>query len=94
MLSRTTWLTALLAAADLVVGIALNLDDPSSSSSCSLCLLCCAAADIQSQDSVKAAAKAVATNLMTFYTGDQPGGTPGILPQPYYWWEAGAMFGR
>lgn len=30
---------------------------------------------------------------MTYYTGDQLGGTPGLLPQPYYRWEAGGMFG-
>jgi mannan endo-1,6-alpha-mannosidase len=30
---------------------------------------------------------------MQSYTGNQAGGIPGILPQPYYWWEAGAMFG-
>jgi mannan endo-1,6-alpha-mannosidase len=31
---------------------------------------------------------------MAWYSGDQPGGTPGILPGPYYWWEAGGMFGH
>ena len=35
--------------------------------------------------------------MLTWYTGDQPGGTVGILPTspspPYYWWEAGAMWG-
>ncbi|KAI4123764.1 MAG: hypothetical protein LQ338_005113 [Usnochroma carphineum] len=30
---------------------------------------------------------------MTFYNGNQPGGVPGNLPAPYYWWECGAMFG-
>lgn len=45
------------------------------------------------QDSVKAAASAVAAEMMTYYTGNEPGGTPGILPEPYYWWEAGAMMG-
>jgi mannan endo-1,6-alpha-mannosidase len=30
---------------------------------------------------------------MTFYNGNQSGQTPGYLPSPYYWWEAGAMFG-
>jgi mannan endo-1,6-alpha-mannosidase len=29
---------------------------------------------------------------MTYYTGNETGGTPGNLPAPYYWWEAGAMF--
>ena len=45
-------------------------------------------------DSFKAAAKQCAYNMMTFYTGNQTGQVPGLLPQPYYWWEAGAMFGQ
>ncbi|EME80593.1 glycoside hydrolase family 76 protein [Pseudocercospora fijiensis CIRAD86] len=49
--------------------------------------------DVTSTDSVKAAASTVAGRMMDWYTGNQPGGTPGILPQPYYWWEAGAMMG-
>lgn len=31
--------------------------------------------------------------MMTYYTGNRTGDTPGNLPDPYYWWEAGAMFG-
>lgn len=31
---------------------------------------------------------------MSYYTGNETGGTPGNLPSPYYWWEAGAMFGE
>jgi mannan endo-1,6-alpha-mannosidase len=38
--------------------------------------------------------------MMTYYTGNQPGQTPGLLTDPqkmnkdgYYWWESGAMFG-
>lgn len=31
-------------------------------------------------------------NLRSFYTGDRVGDTPGNLPDPYFWWEAGAMF--
>lgn len=42
--------------------------------------------------SIKKAAKQVATNMMTYYTGMNPGDNPGNLPDPYYWWEAGAMF--
>lgn len=30
---------------------------------------------------------------MSFYTGHRPGDTPGNLPDPYFWWECGAMFG-
>lgn len=43
--------------------------------------------------SVKAAASNVAYNMMKYYTGNNTGDVPGNLPQPYYWWEAGAMFG-
>lgn len=48
--------------------------------------------------SIKSAAKVVARNLMEYYKGDEPGQTVGILPGPpplgpYYWWQAGAMFG-
>lgn len=43
-------------------------------------------------DSIKQAAKALSMNLRAFYTGDRVGDTPGNLPDPYYWWEAGAMF--
>ncbi|KAK4227130.1 putative glycoside hydrolase [Podospora fimiseda] len=54
--------------------------------------------DFGSTDSIKAAAKTVAANLMGYYKGDQPGETPGILPGPpphgaYYWWEGGALWG-
>ncbi|KAJ4410633.1 hypothetical protein N0V82_009183 [Gnomoniopsis sp. IMI 355080] len=54
--------------------------------------------DLDSPDSIKTAAKAVASNLLTYYSGDEPGKTPGILPGPppngdYYWWEGGALWG-
>lgn len=48
--------------------------------------------DITSPDSIKSAAKTIAANLRSYYTGDRPGDVPGNLPQPYYWWECGAMF--
>jgi mannan endo-1,6-alpha-mannosidase len=48
--------------------------------------------DINSPDSIKAAAKTAAQGLRVWYTGDRPGDTPGNLPDPYYWWECGAMF--
>ncbi|KAJ2905678.1 putative glycoside hydrolase family 76 protein [Zalerion maritima] len=32
-------------------------------------------------------------DMMSYYHGDEPGGETGLLPDPYYWWEAGAMFG-
>lgn len=31
--------------------------------------------------------------MMTMYPGNKTGGIPGLLGDPYYWWEAGAMFG-
>ncbi|OAA55246.1 Mannan endo-1,6-alpha-mannosidase [Niveomyces insectorum RCEF 264] len=54
--------------------------------------------DLNSPESIKQAAKLVAANLLSYYHGDEPGHTPGILPGPppdgdYYWWEAGAMWG-
>ncbi|KAK3323303.1 putative dfg5 protein [Cercophora scortea] len=73
--------------------------------SASLALLGCVAhtqaalnVDLTSASSIKAAAKLVAANLLTYYHGDEPGGTPGILPGPppigdYYWWEGGALWG-
>lgn len=44
-------------------------------------------------DSVKQAAATIAKEMMAYYVGDQPGQAVGNLPDPYYWWEAGAMFG-
>ncbi|GKT46099.1 mannan endo-1,6-alpha-mannosidase DCW1 [Colletotrichum spaethianum] len=44
-------------------------------------------------ESIKSAAGTVAYGLVKYYTGNNTGDTPGNLPDPYYWWEAGAMFG-
>jgi mannan endo-1,6-alpha-mannosidase len=30
--------------------------------------------------------------MVGYYDGNKPGNIPGILPQPYYWWEGGALF--
>ena len=55
--------------------------------------------DTTSRDSVKAATGTLAYDMMTYYSGNQSGKVPGILPGPcqsidcYYWWEAGAMWG-
>ncbi|KAK1753376.1 glycosyl hydrolase family 76-domain-containing protein [Echria macrotheca] len=54
--------------------------------------------DLNSPDSIRTAAKTVARNLRAQYHGDEYGQTVGILPGPppigpYYWWQAGAMFG-
>ena len=44
-------------------------------------------------DSIKNTANTIANDMMSFYTGNHPGDIPGNLPAPYFWWEAGAMFG-
>ncbi|KAM3519992.1 hypothetical protein NHJ13051_007138 [Beauveria bassiana] len=49
--------------------------------------------DLTSEKSIKDTAKGLAQDMLSFYTGDKPGGTPGLLNPPYYWWEAGAMLG-
>ena len=49
--------------------------------------------DLSDPSSIEAAASTVAHSMMQWYTGNQTGGIPGILPAPYYWWEAGAVFG-
>ncbi|KAF2499198.1 mannan endo-1,6-alpha-mannosidase [Lophium mytilinum] len=49
--------------------------------------------DITNMDTVKKAASTIAKGMTSYYTGMNPGDVPGNLPQPYYWWEAGAMFG-
>ncbi|KAK1775946.1 glycosyl hydrolase family 76-domain-containing protein [Copromyces sp. CBS 386.78] len=54
--------------------------------------------DLNSPESIKRAASLVASDLLTYYHGSEPGQTPGILPGPppagdYYWWESGALWG-
>ena len=49
--------------------------------------------DLGSDDSIKSAASSIARQMMTAYVGNLTGQVPGLLPPPYYWWEAGAMFG-
>ncbi|EXJ79247.1 hypothetical protein A1O3_08748 [Capronia epimyces CBS 606.96] len=59
--------------------------------------------EVTSTASVESAASTVAYDMMTFYTGNQTGQVPGLLPgslscdpnndQVYCWWEAGAMWG-
>lgn len=49
--------------------------------------------DLSSDASIKQAASTIAHDMMTYYVGNQSGQVPGLLPPPYYWWEAGAMFG-
>jgi mannan endo-1,6-alpha-mannosidase len=47
--------------------------------------------DLSSTNSIKKAASTVAFDLMSYYTGNRTGDVPGNLPDPYYWWETGAM---
>ncbi|KAI0124283.1 family 76 glycosyl hydrolase [Xylariales sp. AK1849] len=49
--------------------------------------------DFDSDDSIKSAASTLAFGLLKYYTGNNTGDVPGNLPDPYFWWEAGAMFG-
>ena len=49
--------------------------------------------DLNSTQSIKDAASTVAYDMMTYYTGNRTGDVPGNLPDPYFWWIAGAMFG-
>ncbi|KAF2151021.1 glycoside hydrolase family 76 protein [Myriangium duriaei CBS 260.36] len=49
--------------------------------------------DVNDQNSIKQAASTAAYKMVSFYQGNVSGATPGLLPQPYYWWEAGGMFG-
>ena len=44
--------------------------------------------------SIKAAAATTAYGMMSYYKGNVTGMPQGLLPDPYYWWEAGAMFGQ
>lgn len=72
---------------------AIKLDVTSTGTSPTVQALSIAGAN-RSTDSIKGAARTVADGLMKFYTGNQTGQTPGLLPAPYYWWESGAMFGQ
>lgn len=43
-------------------------------------------------ESIKAAASTAAFEMVSHYYGNTSAGIPGLLGDPYYWWEAGAMF--
>ncbi|PGH02620.1 mannan endo-1,6-alpha-mannosidase [Blastomyces parvus] len=49
--------------------------------------------DVTNDDSIKDVARELAEGLRSYYNGDLPGNIPGNFPPPYFWWEAGAMFG-
>ncbi|KAH7149136.1 glycoside hydrolase [Dactylonectria estremocensis] len=53
---------------------------------------------IDTDAKIKRTAADIAWDMMQYYSGNETGATPGILPGPppagdYYWWEAGAMWG-
>lgn len=50
--------------------------------------------DLGNTESIKNAASTVAYDMMSYYKGNESGWPEGLLPEPYYWWEAGAMFGQ
>lgn len=55
--------------------------------------------DLEQPSSIKAAAKTIADDMIAYYATNSSGtilsGIPGLLTYPpYYWWEAGAMFGQ
>lgn len=47
--------------------------------------------DIEDPESIKKAAGRAAWDMMQYYTGNETGDVPGNLPDPYFWWECGAM---
>lgn len=52
--------------------------------------------DVESPSSIRNASAALAFNLMSYYQTNRTGTPPenvGTLPQPLYWWQAGAMWG-
>lgn len=49
--------------------------------------------DLTSTESIKSVSSTIAYDMMSYYTGNNTGDVPGNLPAPYYWWEAGGMFG-
>ena len=58
-------------------------------------LACAIELDLNDQESIKSVARTTADTMMRWYFGNttRPYAIPGLLPGPYYWWEAGAMFG-
>ncbi|CCF47060.1 glycosyl hydrolase family 76, partial [Colletotrichum higginsianum] len=51
--------------------------------------------DVANPDSVKAVASSLAFGAMSYYTGNVSSDPKmvGDLPEPYYWWQAGALWG-
>ncbi|SCU98572.1 LAFA_0G18844g1_1 [Lachancea sp. 'fantastica'] len=49
--------------------------------------------DTSSKDSICAATTLIQEGIMDYYAGTQVGGSVGMFQAPYYWWEAGEVFG-
>ncbi|ODV85600.1 glycoside hydrolase family 76 protein [[Candida] arabinofermentans NRRL YB-2248] len=49
--------------------------------------------DTTSQDSICSAATLITNGIMDYYEGIRYGGVVGMFQAPYYWWEAGEVFG-
>ncbi|TVY86053.1 Mannan endo-1,6-alpha-mannosidase, partial [Lachnellula willkommii] len=49
--------------------------------------------DVKNQSSIISATHTIAHDLMSYYTGNTDSASLGVLPKPYYWWEAGALWG-
>ncbi|GAB7364033.1 hypothetical protein MBLNU230_g4590t1 [Neophaeotheca triangularis] len=50
--------------------------------------------DVDDASSIKDAVSKLAYNTISYYSGNETGDNPGNVPDPYYWWEGGAMFGE
>ncbi|OJD12874.1 hypothetical protein AJ78_06589 [Emergomyces pasteurianus Ep9510] len=48
---------------------------------------------VNSIESTKAAATAIARGAVKYYKGNEPGGVPGLLSEPYNWWQSAVLFG-
>ncbi|TVY56329.1 Mannan endo-1,6-alpha-mannosidase DCW1 [Lachnellula cervina] len=51
------------------------------------------ALDVKNQSSIISATHTIAQDVMSYYTGQTDSTSLGVLPKPYYWWEAGALWG-
>ncbi|AMD20241.1 HDL503Cp [Eremothecium sinecaudum] len=49
--------------------------------------------DISSRESICAATDIIQNDIMDYYWGSEYGGVVGMFVYPYYWWEAGLVFG-
>ncbi|SCW01186.1 LAFE_0D06986g1_1 [Lachancea fermentati] len=49
--------------------------------------------DVTSKDSICDATYLIQDGILDYYEGTRYGGTVGMFQSPYYWWEAGEVFG-